>query len=183
MSAHYYFVASLPTLQPDVEPELSTGEFLTLAQRYVGERDFERLTNAKLDDRESPPATPVYAAWRAFDADLREQLLGLRAAKLGWDAAAHTRSESPVFTTEETRAIFDEPDPLRAERRLFRLRWRFLDEIDRAHFMRLENLVVYALKLQLIEQLLAMSPERGRESLDTIRGRLADELPNWEAAA
>ena len=180
MTSHVYLVASLPTLIPDRAPSLSVDRFLALCRRYVSPREIEQLAGARIEDHETRPETPVYAAWRAFDADLREQLLVLRAGALGWDATEFTRRDQPVPVTEPVRGAFEAPDPLRAERKLFQLRWRFLDELDRAHFMRLENLVVYALKLQLIEQLLAASRERGERALDGIRRGFAAQLPSWD---
>lgn len=181
MASHVYLVASLPTLLPHPARRLSVDEFLALCRRHLSSRDFERLAGAQIEDHETPPATPVYAAWRAFDADLREQLLLLRAGALGWNAAEFSRRDQPVLVTEPVRAAFEASDPRGAERALFQLRWRFLDELDRAHFMRWENLVVYTLKLQLLDQLLAASQERGEHALDSIRRGFAAQLPSWDA--
>ncbi len=179
MTSHVYLVASLPTLLPDRAPSLSVDDFLALCSRHVSSREFDQLAGAQIEDHETPPATAVYAAWRAFDADLREQLLLLRAGALGWDAAEFTRRDRPLPVTDPVRAAFEESDPRRAERALFELRWRFLDELDRAHFMRLESLLVYTLKLQLIEQRRAASAERGEQVLDEIRRGFAEQLPGW----
>lgn len=165
---------------PDGAPSLSVREFLAVCRRHVSPPEFEQLASARIEDHETPAATPVYAAWRAFDADLREQLLVLRATALGWDAEEFTRRDEPVLVTELVRAAFEAPNPLHAERMLFELRWRCLDELDRAYFMRLENLLVYALKLQLIEQRLAASRERGQRALDAIRGAFTAQLPSWD---
>lgn len=155
--------------------------FLSLCRRFVSSRDFEQLAGARIEDHETPPAAAVYAAWRAFDADLREQLLLLRAGALGWDAAEFTRRDQPVLVAEPIRAAFEASDPRGAERALFLVRWRYLDELDRAHFMRLENLVVYTLKLQLLEQLMAASQGRGEQALDGIRRGFAAQLPSWNS--
>lgn len=179
MASHIYLVASLPTLMPDRAPSLSLAEYLEICQRHVTPFEFDQLVGARIDDHETPAGTPTYGAWRDFDGDLREQLLVLRALALGWDAASFTRRDRPVPVTEPVRAAFEEPDPLLAEQAVFRLRWKFLDELDRAHFMRSENLIVYGLKLQLIEQLLAASQERGQRKLDEIRCSFAATLPDW----
>lgn len=180
MTSHVYLVASLPTLMPDLAPGLSVDEFLALCQRHISPREVEQLAGARIEDHETYPTTPVYAGWRAFDADLREQLLILRANLLGWDAAESTRRDQPVLVTDPVRAAFQASDPRIAERALFQLRWKYLDDLDRAYFMRLENLVVYALKLQLIEQRMAATREHGAQVLDGIRRGFAAHLPSWD---
>ena len=179
---YYYLAASLPTLVPNEEPGMTVEGFLSVSRRYVGDRDFERITQARIEDHDSQPSSDVLAAWQEFDLNLREQLLALRAPTLGRSGEEFTRCEYPVFVNDQVRNVFDESDPLRAERRLFFMRWMYLDEIDRSFFMRLENLIIYVLKLQLINQWNAMSDERGNQVLKLIRSGFGDQLPTWDEA-
>jgi len=182
MGQHYYYLAaSLPTLTPDQGCALSNDEFLHLCSQHVGPRDFRHLIDARIDDFSNQTANPVTASWRTFNMDVREQLLILRAPVLRWNTCDFSRSDKniTVLIKDEIRSIFEQNDPMKAESALFDLRWLFLDEIDRLYFMCLENLIVYSLKIQLIEGRKEMTPECGGATMTAIRQKFADQLPTW----
>ena len=61
------------------------------------------------------------------------------------------------------------PDLLEAEKLLDRTSWQFLDELEQGHYYDLEFLMVYGLKLKILERHQEYATSKGREGLDGIR--------------
>ena len=78
---------------------------------------------------------------------------------------------------DAAQAAFEEENPLTAELVLFRTRWSFLDELAAETFMTLDNLVVYLLKLRLLESRAALSIDAGRQALSDLRRAAETEVP------
>ena len=57
----------------------------------------------------------------------------------------------------------DDNNPLDIERQLIILRWRYLEEQDAGHHFDINFLVIYFLKLQLLQRLFIFDKEKGRE--------------------
>ena len=171
MIAHYYyFVASLPTLKPDEAPRMSSIRHLELCGRYLTSEHLAQLRNAVWDRLAPKSDNRTIAQWQAFEIGLRNQLAILRARVRGEDVLPHLREvPRPTVVIPRVRAAFDAGDPLSVERRLFEIRWRFLGWLDREHFMSLDSLIIYRIKLQLLERRASMNRDAGNEALHDVR--------------
>ena len=54
-------------------------------------------------------------------------------------------------------------DPLTGEKIIDRARWQYLEDLMQGYYFEFEVLLVYALKLKLLERYQAIGSERGRE--------------------
>lgn len=190
----YYLNASLPTLIPGEPVPMSSEAFVALCRGHLGEEDFESLQACRLwqsqptpsastsSSPSGPPKQATQQRWIAFERGLRWRLAGLRADQLGWEnsgvaVADASAAEDGTVIRETAQAAFEDSDPLAAETQLFQARWHFLDELDRLSFMTLDNLVIYHLKLQLLEGQAELSRERGQQNLADLRRIIETELP------
>lgn len=181
----YYLNSTLPALTPDGEPPFSSGEFLSLCRGHMSDAEFEALRGSVLWNREPrEPAPRVWRRWRSFESGLRGNLASRRAQRLGWATESFDPGDSIVMRDAAEEAM-EKEDPLAAELSLLRARWNFLCELDTETFMTLENLIVYFLKLQLLEWRHGMSAEGGRQALADLRRIVETELPagEWLEAA
>ena len=70
--------------------------------------------------------------------------------------------------------------PLEKEKRLYEARWRYLEELGTNIFFTLESLIVYYLKLQLLEKLEQFDRERGEEKFSAIYTQIRESADRDE---
>jgi len=178
---YYYLVASLPHLSLRAAPRLTTGQFLSRCATQVSAVHYQILTEVELFQAQ-PKGTGLALLDRWYDREcaLRNALAVVRAKRLGVEAAGHPRDfRHDPSLAEIARHLLALDSPLAADEDLDRLRWRFLEELAFGYYFDLETLVVYLLKLQILERrarfdpvvgaalldrMLAQGVERGRES-------------------
>ena len=170
MSEYYYLVASLAALRFDAPPPMSRQELLSRCGEQMSASDFQAVAAAALDGLSGARcASPALRKWNRRETSLRNALVRLRAQKLGRDPHPYLQDIDEELGPEEAaREAVSASDPLEAERLLDRVRWSCLDELEVGHFFDTERLVVYALKLLILERIAAMSRERGQEEFERV---------------
>jgi hypothetical protein len=183
VSHYYYFAASLPSLAFGQKAPISSGEFLIRAGRQLPPADFHALSSVSLGGPGDEARIPgsLYRDYLEFETSLREELLLLRARRLGRKAEAYlpTRDgkadagandgrgascggESPKEAARRVSALaFGAGNPLEGELVLERERWAFIDGRLPFQTFDLDSLVAYRIKLLIIERMASFSPERG----------------------
>ena len=162
-----YLLSSLPLLRFDAAPALATEAFLSACRDQRGAADAaaaEALLTGTACDH------PFVATWRDRDTILRNAVARQRARLAGADASrwlrpAHgcdTRIESLVEDT------FDEPDPLRREKALDKIRWLVAEELQGPDPLDVRGVFAYAVKLALLARWAALTPEQGLASFDRL---------------
>ncbi len=172
MPQYYYLVASLPMLRPEEPPPLASLAFLELCREQASARDHALLARVGFDDPVSRPGDPP--AWRdfaAWETALRDELAVQRAQRLGRDAAPFRR-QAPFIAglAAAVKEALAAANPREGELLLDRRRWRRLDDIEPGTGFAAGRLVVYRLKLLLLERQQLWRPGPGREAF---RGALA----------
>ncbi len=182
MSQYYFLVASLPFLSYDGDHAAAPEEFLASAREHLTPRDYAIVSSARIDAPvELEPGPAVVVSWQRFERGLRNELVKVRAGKLGADAAAYIRTdEAGRDDTDRTgladiaREAFGEESPLSGENVLGRARWEFLNELEVGHFFDLDLLVIYYLKLQIV----ARRRRFNRDDGERIFRAATDEIVN-----
>ena len=165
MSQYYYLVATLPMLFYQTDRALPREEYLELCRPQVSKADFRVLTEAVLAVR-GTPKTGVLDRWRCWETALRNELVKLRARRKSVEPAGHlAEGDELIGLSEIARQAFAEGSPLAAEDLLNQARWEYLDQLEVGHYFDLSRLVLYSLRLQLLE--------RKRRLTDRERGNAA----------
>jgi hypothetical protein len=68
---------------------------------------------------------------------------------------------------------YNADSPLVAEGILNKARWRYLDELEFGHYFDIERLVIFFIKLQILERISSFDAEEGRESLNAVVSQVA----------
>ena len=190
MSRHYFLVASLPHLQYDVPPTVTSAEFLELCVENLAADEVRLLRHARLDVPEGEgEAHPLLRRWYRWETTLRNQLARLR-AKGGEDVERHVR-RIPALTEENAgadvvecealaREAVGQVNPLAAEESLLRARWEALERLELGHAFDLERLLVYAVKLQLLERRSLFDVEQGERRFAELRAGGAGKIKAGE---
>ncbi|MEA1927875.1 MAG: DUF2764 family protein [Candidatus Auribacterota bacterium] len=168
---YYYFAATLPMLTFGTRPPMSSEDFLEKCDEYLSRGDREVISNALL----MPPDTitkknTVLNRWIAFENASRNELVNFRAKKLGRDPGEYFRGEyvpNPYIAALVVSAA-QADNPLLVERRIDLARWEKLDEIELQHYFDLQFLIVYYLKLQILNKWDSIRAEKGRAVLDEL---------------
>lgn len=172
MSFYYYLIASLPMLRPDDAGGMTLKKFMDLCEEHVSPSEMDILKNASLENVRGVSSDRNLALWEEREREMRNQLVVLRAKRSGLPATDFLFDErEDLFVSPMMKEIFEEPSPLKAENRLNDLRWSLLNELETGHYFDFDHLVIYCLKLQLIEKMSIIEPDKGMAVLDSILSR------------
>ncbi len=183
MSSYYFTVSSLPYLRFEDPPPLSLEGFYALCAPWLDSPDYRLVLNASLSSlSDTAPTCSVLQRWRQWEINLRDELVKIRAQKLGMDAFEFIIPSAFTMGAAELAAEASGMiNPLEAERFIDRARWSFLEELEVGHYFDVERLVVYVLKLQLLGRIALHGRERGRERFEQIFEKLKDQFNSGES--
>ena len=136
----------------------------------LSEGDYSLLAEADLTWRPGQQtAAALLASWWRFDRSLHNELVKLRASKRGEEAERYLQGETEMFAAQDlARIAFSQESPLQAEAMLNRARWSYLDELELGHYFDLEKLIIYYLRLQILERKNSFNREKGTANFQTI---------------
>lgn len=181
MGAYYYYiVSSLSFLSLQRKPPLSYSDFLELCSPWLRRRDLTQLHLAKIDIENIPlnhVTNAVLKRWIAFENTLKNELVRIRADILQVPKELYLRLEMGLDASAipVVHQVLQETSPYRIEIDLVQVRWDFLTRHEVGHYFDLALLVIYALKLQLLERMQKFDEEKGKQVLRLIYERRLDE--------
>lgn len=163
MPSYYtYLISSLPMLHFGAKPPFSYERFLKMCRNFVPETDLKALEPLTLDPLPTGErvgvrgvvSQPTLEKWQAFDTALRNELVKIRAVKKHKDPAIYLRQDgsAELSVTHIALAATRNPSIVEAEKILDQDRWRFLDELSFGHYFDVDILIIYALKLLILER-------------------------------
>ncbi len=180
MSRYYFTVSSLPWLDFESEPPITMDRFIDVCESTLGEEDYNLVSKASLDNFESCSDNNVLKRWSVFEQSLRNELAKARGSNLGIDAQKYVKQFIDDTTTPAIAAAAGkQEDPLKAEMYLCRERWRFLDELEAGHFFEIENLIVYSLRLQILERKAKFKTDTGNENFQEIYEQIKTDIGDY----
>lgn len=168
MNQYYYFVASLPSLDFHKQATLSYPEFLKEAQRHLSASDFVFFAKVTLSYDEINAPHPILQQWADINRRLKNEIVRFRSKKFSKDAADYLRGDSyvPLEAIDIVSQVAKLSNPLEAEKALDLFRWKKLDELLVGHSFDLEVLIVYALKLQILDRYQVLSSPQGQKMFE-----------------
>ena len=137
-----YLISSLPMLHFGMKPPFQSERFMEYCARFIAETDLAVLKKAEL------------LAWQDFERQLRNELVKIRAGHLHKDALKYLRQDgyAEPHITHIALNAHRAPSILQGEITLDEERWRFLDGLSIGHYFDLEILLIYYLKLLILEK-------------------------------
>ncbi len=185
MTQYYYLVASLPLLLFDDPPPLSSQAWLDLCREQVSPSEHSLLLRVGSGDLAPRPGDhDVWQAYSSWETALRNELTLLRAQRLGLDPEPFLRS-APFYADLPAiaREALDAGTPKAAETELDQRRWSRLDELESGTQFDLGKLIVYRLKLLLLERKARFRPETGQRAFAEQYRRVLDNAGDRAGAA
>ncbi len=168
---YYYFAASLPMLSFGVRPPMANEEFISLSAEYLSRGDLKIIKNALLVPTEKDGrGQSTLLRWVEFEDALRNELVNFRAKKLGRDPREYFLGAyvpDPYIAAVIAEAAEAE-SPLLVQRRIDLTRWDKMEELELFHYFDLQFLIVFYLKLQILNKWDSIRAEKGRAVLDRL---------------
>jgi len=170
MSQYYFTASSLPLLTIDSKPSITVESFLSTCELHATEKDYNILINSsiKVPANEEALSGVSKSCWE-WEKSLRNELAKLRSQKMDISSDLYLRDGEVVFGTHRLAAeAFKIESPLDAENFLNAGRLDFLDSLSVGHYFDLTFLVIYYLKLQLLNRVSLFDSEKGFEKYKEI---------------
>ena len=153
MDRYYYVVAQLPLLYFDKEPSISIDYFLQETQKWLSQRDYAILCQARYD------ATDVAVSGPKLLKEYVQQELYFRREIATWrkaqkEGADYKPDSFPI-------SLIKDGNPLEIERALLKRRWDKISQLEPDFHFDLEFLILYFFKLQILHKLSLFNKEKG----------------------
>jgi len=157
MGAYYtYFISSLPMLNFSTKLPFSLEEFFTKCKGLIPEERIELLRNVCYQEPYLLNTTSADALgkWANFEIALRNELVRLRARRKKIDPLKFVRLPDwpEAHISHLATAAYRSTSMLEAEKILDLERWSFLDSLSLGHYFDFDVLLIYALKLKILER-------------------------------
>jgi Protein of unknown function (DUF2764) len=178
LDQYYYAVSSLPFLGFDNTPSIKLDEFIAICKSTLVEKDFDVINSISLNNlREMDPGISVLKKWISWEGTLRNEIAKLRTDSLGFDSGEYlfeieSNSETPGIAGN----VFKLDSPILAEEMMDKARWYFLDELEQGHHFDLEKLIIYSLRLQILERKSMFTTENGNVNFQEIYENIKEAI-------
>ncbi len=162
---YYYFVASLPSLDFDQSVSLLYPDFLEEARRHLSAGDFHFLTMATLDYDALVAPHPTLQVLADLNRRLKNEIALFRCKTLSRDSADFFRGDHymPGEISESVAQAAKMVNPLEAQKALDLFRWKKFEELSSGHSFDLDVIIVYGLKLQILDRHHELASAKGQE--------------------
>jgi len=169
--SYYYLCASMPMLTFGTKPPMSDEDFIACCSEHLRDSDLRVLKKSVLaPESDIGRSQTVLKSWNDFEVSLRNEIVISRAKNMRKDSADYIRGEyvhESRLAALITEAV-GERTPLEVEKRMDLARWDKLEDIGREHYFDLSFLIVYYLKLQLVNKWYNIVTEKGEEILEKL---------------
>ena len=150
---YYYLISSLPYLDFDKVPTIDKKWLLDEAKKWLTDKDLKILKSTDVDNfNVSSSDIDIIKEQKAFEEVLRKDLKEARIIR------KKSLDEKPP---RQVRDIFLKSNPLEMEKALLKKRWDFIEEIDLDYHFDLNALILYCMKLMILERLASFNKEDG----------------------
>lgn len=135
------------------KPPFSFEKFLNKCQDLIPQKDMELISGLHLTEM-AQQKNETIKRLAGFEILLRNELVKLRAVRKKVPPEKYLRPDGYAGASVYHVAVAAQRNPssLEAERMLDRARWDFLDELSTDHYFDLDLLVIYGLKLLILER-------------------------------
>jgi len=163
LSQYYFLVSSLPYLLPRSDAPIDYPSFLETCGAHISEKEQGTLEACLLGSgAENLGHHPLLDRWIKWESALKNELVLLRAHNQKIEPEKWVRDvNGPAGLFDLAREAVNLDSPLEAENLLNEARWTFTDELGVGHFFDFEALLVYSLKLQILERQRIFTREKG----------------------
>ena len=163
---YYYFAASLPMLSMGKELPITYSAFMEKAKEQLSRKDYEDLQLAVFSSSDKEAEIPIVRSWQEYARSVQSILCRIRAEILGFSGYGGYEIDRTLESS--LRSIVENKDPLEGEKAILSLYFDFLTSREPSSPFSSAALMIYALKLQLIEKANAFDEAKGRAEFERL---------------
>ncbi|MDD4954134.1 MAG: DUF2764 family protein [Candidatus Omnitrophica bacterium] len=157
MSAYYtYLIASLPMLHFAGKPPFSFTHFLGLCRGLIPGEEIGLLSQVEKIEGlvYKGKGAPTLKRRQEFEVALRNELVRIRATRRHQDMNKYLRVDgfTEPYISRLAMGAYRNTSILESERMLDQGRWNMLEEFSCGHYFDFDYLIIYALKLLILER-------------------------------
>ena len=156
MAGYYtYLISGLPMLHFGAKPPVSSERFFQICHGIISEADIDIIKNAvRIEGHNYKKVQPTAEKWRTFDTVLRNELVKIRAARKRIDPFKFMRGHGQTDPSIAHIALHAHRTPslMESEEILDKERWQVLDDLSVGHYFDIEFLIIYGIKLLILER-------------------------------
>ena len=160
MAKYYYLISSLPMLSLDSDAPISYDEFIALCKEHLSRSDYKELEKAVFKSSKGAKH-PLMKRWERYISDVSSILKDERSNRLGWRVDSPGDINNPLLKDRIHRAVFS-MNPLEGEREILAIYFDFLNSNTSSDPFDVEALMIYALKIQILERMNSFDRNKGR---------------------
>ena len=169
---YYFTISSLPYLLFYKDLPISKNDFFAISAIELDPKDLLILRSVRLFNT-MPEIVPLYVLrkWYKWEMGLRNAFVKQRSARLGLNKKEYLKGDDYSISSVHFQIVeeaFKTDSPFEAEEMIDKARWRFLDELEFDYCFGLEKLVIYYLRLQILDRRSSFNAEKGIERLDAV---------------
>lgn len=158
MSSLVYLISSLPSLSFGQVPPITMEEFNRDAQNQLSVKHFNQLESVDLYSSAGSERTPGLKSIGEMLSDLKKDISEIR--------TANTQKRAPGLD-RLPKAIVN-ANPLEREKLIMKWQWEELDNIEAGETFTFTEVMVYKLRLQILNRLNSFDKERGKQILASV---------------
>lgn len=156
MANYYiYLISSLPSLSFTTQPLISFEKFLMVSREFIPAEDAAVMKLCSIvGNYDCNVRQQTLKKWFEYDTALRNELVKVRSARKHLEPEKYLRKDGyeDSFVYHIAHTALRNPSILEAERSLDEARWRFLDGLSFGHYFDLDTLIIYGLRLLILER-------------------------------
>jgi hypothetical protein len=157
MSAYYiYFISSLPMLHFGKTPPFSFDKFIQMCAEFMPGSDLAFLQAVSLKQESYHQIQQAtLRKWHDLNFALQNELVKLRSVRKRIDPAKYLRQDGHLVDANLVHVAmnaYKATSLLEAEKILDQARWQMLEELSAGHYFDIDTLIIYGLKLSLLER-------------------------------
>ena len=152
-----------------MEKPPTEADFFDCCGAVLSEKNYSIIRSATLVPREEKSANKTVEKWNSWERGLRNELVKMRASKKSQDSEKYIAvGDTEVGVSEVAREAFQAASPLDAESVLNKARWEYLEELESGNYFNLSKLIIYYLKLQILQRKQEIDKETGKAAFAEI---------------
>ena len=186
----FYFLSTLPLLKLSGEGAPTAAEFLKNCRERLAPAEAALVERLRLVPPAAPEAAdlkePAVRGWYAWQTAMRNCIAARRARARKADAAAWRRQEDGDFTGDVKRleALLEGAKDARERQEGWEaLQWERLEALEGGEYFNFQLVVVYALKVLLLEERRGRSAAAGRARFEELVSAREEEAQGRRRAA
>jgi len=161
---------------------MTPADFLSLCETQLPADEMMLLRAATIDGPEEDDPSGIVGKWRRFERGLRNALVRQRAPQQNVESGKFIRRDAreddntaDYGVIELARSAFAHETPLGSEDELNHARWALLDSLESGFFFELERVIIYYIKLQIIERRSFFKRDLGEEQFHAVTEKIMSD--------